>query len=366
MKRTSTLFSIMACLIAVTTLNFGTAQAVDSQQTKWRLTGTLENSGQVKATNSVSYIYEIQNTGTTNAYLNSPVLIYTPKEFSYLGYTAMEGFSCSYEAKIDAGQAQGATFMEGREKIYCSPSGSGQTPPILIEVAPGETFEFRINGKANSDFNSSTKSYGLYVYAMNSATYNAYTNNENIWESMPSDAVNSAPYSYSPTTTSTAQNNTVTTSVNNPSVLGNSAEAPNGIASNNGDPGYATIDDGSAAANYPKNANNPIAATRSAQLRDEVPKDDISWSQFLDQHRNEIALATLAFVIFLTGSIFAFRWLRRKNLSQREYRQALSLLKNQRSPHALENFDQYKPKQKYSTSVKRTQIRGQNVDVDMK
>ena len=338
-------------------------------QALWSLTGTLDTTGQVKAGDNISYTYLLKNTGPTTKHIGTPVLMYTPAQFRTSGFNIGANFECSNEGVIDSGN--GVTefgYMIGREKIYCAPTGDSQVETQII-LNPGQSFSFQVLGTAISNYTIASKSYSFVAYGTTQKQYEDMQSGINIWETSPSDAVSSASYPYGEylaqveASRNAQQNNSTATK---PKVLGQTQDLNRGVAGGTdtgsaanaqaiGDPSQNEI----AATNKTKPAD-----TRNPNLKNPNSNDDVSWADLLAENQKLIATASGIMVALLVVGTILTRRVRAKRRVQREYKKAVTKLRNSKRETKLTFAPEKRDQSHKKQAIKRTQIVADTVELD--
>ena len=330
----------------------------------WRLSGVVTTYNKITEGDRVTYSYEIENIGNASSYLYSPIFVYTPAEFTFSSYSVPANFECNFDGVISANDAGSATYLVGRSKNYCYPSGIESSEYIYLD--PGESTYFEITGTANADYTISSTAYSMYIYEIDPELIDPWQNGENIWETNSTNAVGSAAYPYG-----VAQSQvTTTTAKTNAEVQGNQVEVTSGDSGGEdiGRTGSAvgssdSVDESQAKANK----------TKAADIRDPKQKGvesdkPASWSEIFDKYKLEILVGSTLLIASLSLGTILFRKHRRKTQLQREYNHALALLKHRKNNAGQNSDEDYKPQKtlelRPETSVKRTKIHGRPVEMD--
>lgn len=329
----------------------------------WQLTGKLVNSGPIKQGDEVTYSYNLTNNGNTNTPINSPLLFSTPKEFTYSQASDIYGFTCELADTHQLNELPDTDWRYARQVVYCAPaSDTNNGLQLTIGIQPNESFEFVITGIANADFPNDSKSYGILLYGIPQEYIPNWIKGENIWEMTTANSLSTITYSYSPPPQQRSATEESKPAPKDPAVLGNTIQTETGVpteagvSSDAGVPGYTPQDSGKVLIEDSTSNKKEVAETKTPQLTETKPVEDQSWTDLLYENRKQIAGFAVGLIALLAGLIVLVRRSQAKNIQQREYKHALSMLKNKQTNSEIYRTETHAAAFTPRGSVKRTNV----------
>lgn len=335
----------------------------DAPTTEWKLSGTVNTENKISAGDVVTYTYKIENTGDTTSYVDAPIYAFTPAEFTYSNYATTSLFPCFYHDRYTPEMADKATYAIGRELNYCGPNLEAG----FINLDPGETYSFDIVGIANANYTIDSESYALYFDAVSQSARDAWYNGENIWLSMASPGVNVTGYPYGVNQSQTPLGTTpalVPSRNGSSNVLSDTIQSQTSELSSSSEVGEVSDD---ADPQEPKVKKSPL--TKKDKKIAEIGKDNnsgvrMSLANYIIEHKYQIATATVATISLLLSGIIFVRRARRRTQIQREYRRALTLLKDKHDDINRTITKTHEPAVQETSTIQRRKIHAKPVEMD--